>query len=94
MSLVVKVVSIPQTLGIDKRDGAEEAHRAHNPRVGGSKPSLATSFATSNSVFGFLGFRERPFERFSAITSRRAIDATILSLFDICEDPLFNLTLY
>lgn len=26
-----------------KRDGAEEAHRAHNPRVGGSKPPLATS---------------------------------------------------
>lgn len=29
---------------MDKRDGAEEAHRAHNPRVGGSKPSLATIF--------------------------------------------------
>ena len=25
----------------NERNGAEEAHRAHNPRVGGSKPSFA-----------------------------------------------------
>jgi hypothetical protein len=35
-----------------KRDGAEEAYRAHNPGVGGSKPSLATLFF----IFKFLSF--------------------------------------